>query len=293
MAINSKEMKAAAAAGVLGAVLVTQKHELTFYHYEIVNPNIPKEFDGYKILHLSDLHKKTYGNKGEYLVYTCEDLSPDVIMFSGDLFSRNESIFALKNKVPMMSGLNKIAPLYYVWGNHEVEVPDKAKLLSSRLSEEGITVLRNEKIRLYKGNSYINLYGLELPRMFYRNDDGTYDDLPRVTNEEISKRLGRAEENKYNILLTHMPMPFKEYAEWGADLTLAGHVHGGIIRIGNIGLLSPERKFFPKYSKGLYHIKTHRGHSQMEVSAGLGKFRLNNPQMISLCILRRKSEHDK
>ena len=76
------------------------------------------------------------------------------------------------------------------------------------------------------------------------------------------------------ILLAHSPIGFEAYAEWGADFVLSGHVHGGIVRIPVIGgILSPERRFLPKYTKGIYHFNS----SVMNVSAGIGKFRVNNP----------------
>ena len=160
--VKSKGAGAAVIAGALGAYLIKRKNELRFYHYEIVNSKIPEAFEGFRILHLSDLHSKSYGNDGEYLVEACEEFNPDIIVFTGDLFSRSENIFTIKRKVPMMKKLNQLAPLYYVWGNHEADVPDKARLMNSRLSEEGITILRNEKVRIYSGESFIELYGLEL-----------------------------------------------------------------------------------------------------------------------------------
>lgn len=283
----------ALAGAVCGAYLITRKNELKIYHYDIVNSKIPKAFEGYRILHLSDLHGKSYGENGQNLVDVCAEFSPDIILFTGDLFSRSENIFTIKRRIPMMKSLNRIAPVYYIWGNHEAAVPDKAGLMNGRLSEEGITVLRNESVRIYSEDEYINLYGLELEEKYYKNSDGSYGDLPKVTTEVLRSKLGTADKNKFNLLMAHTPMPFDAYADWGADLTLAGHVHGGIIRIGGVGLLSPERKFFPKYTKGLYLHETADGKALMEVSSGLGKFRLNNPEMISLCVLRRSTDDNR
>ncbi|MCD8095267.1 MAG: metallophosphoesterase [Ruminococcus sp.] len=289
MSIKSSEAGAAALAGaVCGAYLTTLKNELTFYHYDIVSSKIPAGFDGFRILHLSDLHGKSYGSEGFRLVHSCEEFNPDIIVFSGDLFSRSENIFTIKKKVPLMKSLNKIAHVYYVWGNHEAAVPDKAKLLNDRLRHEGIHVLRNESVKLRKGSDHINLYGLELEEMYYKNPDGSYKNLPPVTRNVLNKKLGAPDTDEFNLLIAHTPMPFLTYADWGADLTLSGHCHGGIIRIGNVGLFSPERKLFPKYTKGLYSCETQNGDVLMEVSAGLGKFRINNPEMISICVLRRK-----
>lgn len=81
------------------------------------------------------------------------------------------------------------------------------------------------------------------------------------------KRLGKIDNREYNILLVHTPFFFDGYSKWGADLVLAGHVHGGIIRLPiKGGLLSPNREFFPKYDLGEYNM----GKSTMILSKGLG-----------------------
>lgn len=86
-------------------------------------------------------------------------------------------------------------------------------------------------------------------------------------------------------LLAHSPFPAESYFAWGADLTLSGHVHGGIVRIPGIGgLLSPERKLFPKYSKGLY---TKDG-KYLYVNCGIGKLRLGNPPEVTMLELHSK-----
>ena len=96
--------------------------------------------------------------------------------------------------------------------------------------------------------------------------------------EEIREALGEPAEGAYRILLAHNPDYFSAYAQWGADLTLSGHLHGGMVRLPKIGgLISPNWTLFPKYDHGLYTIEE----KKMIVSAGLGshtiKLRINNP----------------
>lgn len=260
-----------------------KRRKLVTYSCEIPLHNLPKSFDGLRVLHLSDLHKKRFGKNGRALVKVCKRLSPDIICFTGDLFSRDELLDEIKRKIPLMRGLRRIAPVYYIPGNHESEAPEKAALLCSLLENEGVVCLRNERTELYRSGSCISIYGLELPCGCYRLPNGSFRGLLPVKRRLLTERLGKAGRG-FDLLLAHTPLPFKAYAEWGADLTLAGHVHGGIVRMFGIGLLSPERKLFPRYSKGVYHIGRH----VMEVSAGLGKFRINNPPSVTLCILRRK-----
>lgn len=286
---NAEKAGAAAAAGLCGAyTIIKHKNDLHFYHYEIKSPKLPEEFDGYKILHLSDLHSKDYGKEGEILTEACSDFEPDMITFTGDLYSRNGNIFTIKRSLPLMKRLRKIAPVYYVWGNHEADMPRNARYMDGLLEHAGINVINNKRERVYCGCSSIDIHGLSLESRFYKNAAGGYKDLPNVSTKHIRSLLGEPDRKSFNILLAHTPMPFVQYAEWGADFVMAGHCHGGMIRLpGGIGLLSPERKLFPRFTKGLYRCRTEYGDSVMEVSAGLGKFRINNPEMVSICILRR------
>ena len=91
------------------------------------------------------------------------------------------------------------------------------------------------------------------------------------------------EADRYNILLAHNPMYFESYALWGADLTLSGHLHGGLLRLPVLGgVISPQMKLFPKYCCGLYE----KYRRKLLVTAGLGShsiaFRINNPAEIML-----------
>ncbi|WDC83435.1 hypothetical protein PL321_11895 [Caloramator sp. mosi_1] len=98
--------------------------------------------------------------------------------------------------------------------------------------------------------------------------------------------MGKIDDRTYNILLTHNPLYFKTYSSWGADLTLCGHIHGGIIRIPFIGgFLSPERVFFPKYNAGKYEINN----NILIVNRGLGNgdfgLRFNNRPEVTVITL--------
>lgn len=263
---------------------------LRFYAAEISSPRLPESFDGLRVMHLSDLHAKDYGRNGCRLVKACGRHMPDIIVFTGDLFSRNESIGRVMTRVEMMRGLMKLAPVYYIIGNHEGDAPGKTAQLCSALSDIGVTVLRNSRTELCINGESIRIYGLELPQECYHDENGSYRHLRRLTVRDIDERLGTPASESFNLLLAHSPMQFKEYADWGADLTLSGHVHGGVVRILGTGLLSPERRFFPRYTKGVYRRSTGRGEAVMEVSAGLGKFRINDPESVSICILRRQKK---
>jgi predicted MPP superfamily phosphohydrolase len=125
----------------------------------------------------------------------------------------------------------------------------------------------------------IRLTGLDLPPAYYKKRRIT--PLDAMTIEELA---GAAERPYFNVLLAHSPEYFEAYARWGADLTLSGHFHGGIIRLPFIGgVISPYLRLFPKYDKGLYH--SYNNESCMVLTAGLGTHtvpRVNNPPELVL-----------
>ena len=124
-------------------------------------------------------------------------------------------------------------------------------------------------VKIERDSKCINIYGLVIPYKYYpylfnRNYKNKSLDFNKY---DVGKRLGKIDNREYNILLVHTPFFFDGYSKWGADLVLAGHVHGGIIRLPiKGGLLSPNREFFPKYDLGEYNM----GKSTMILSKGLG-----------------------
>jgi hypothetical protein len=94
----------------------------------------------------------------------------------------------------------------------------------------------------------------------------------------LEQMIGKPNDDSFRLLLAHHPCYFDAYAGWGADLTLSGHLHGGIVRLPFFGgVVSPQIRLFPRYDKGMYTMDG----KKMIVSAGLGshtiKLRINNP----------------
>ena len=267
--------------------MLISNRQLRVNKYTMKVSRLPESFDGKNILLIADLHKKRYGDKFDNMINSCKAAEPDYIFFAGDLYSRNEKNMA--PKVALMKRLRAIAPTYYVLGNHEIDNMDICESLCFRLKQLGITVLRNESTYLLSDGQAIVLYGSQLPQKYYRNKDFSHNDLPELNKASLTGLLGEADQNACNLLISHNPLQFNVYADWGADAVFSGHCHGGIIRLPFLGgLLSPERKFFPKYTKGIYETKTDRGISSLAVTVGLGKFRLNNPAEIMLITLEKR-----
>ena len=261
------------AAGVLS--LLWSNSAISVKKYEVYGEN------NLRILHLSDLHKKDFGKNYEKLLKKIPDEKYDFICFTGDLISRNETEF--DKKISFMKSLLKIAPVFFVNGNHEAEAYEKYDVLKKELLKIGVSILDNDSVILKNGEENVILAGFSSEKNFFRNDKNGFSDLYRIDSDYLKQKLGEKKKG-YTILLSHSPFFFEQYAEWGADLTLCGHVHGGVVRLPFVGgVLSPERKFFPKYDGGIYEINGRK----MIVSKGLGKLRLFNPSEIVVIDIKK------
>ncbi|MBE6868848.1 MAG: metallophosphoesterase [Ruminococcus albus] len=254
----------------------------------VYSRKLPDSFEGLKVMLLADLHHKKFGKDQCFLLDSVKAASPDIIIFAGDLYSKDE--FELDGKVKFIKALNEIAPVYYAPGNHEMHHPDLCVAMFHKLKSMGINALRNEMAVICRGSDRINIYGLQMPLRYFINKDGSYKDLPVPDHNTIARYLGQCDPDHCDLLIGHNPLFFEAYERWGADIVFSGHVHGGVIRLPIIGgLLSPERRFFPKYTKGLYRL----GKTVMAVTAGLGKFRINDPSEIMLLTLTNKKQPSK
>lgn len=228
-----------------------------------------------KIAHVADLHKRRFGKNNERLCKKIAAEKPDIILISGDLISRDCTDFSTAEAT--LKKLAATAPVYLVFGNHETDLcQELRKEFIQTVKRAGAVFLDEESVRLDIRGRKINLSGLELPYSVYKKNGG-YRDLDVTDAEEINDILGKKPGGE-TILLVHNPLFAEAYAEWGADYAVSGHVHGGAVMIPftKIGLLSPERKFMPKYTKGVYTV----GNMKLLLSGGLGKFRLFNPPEI-------------
>lgn len=235
--------------------------------YEISSDKIRKPCT---FLLLSDLHNKSFGKGNGRLLRKIDSISPDGILMAGDMLtaSAGKSFQTALKLVQDLAGTYKV---YYGMGNHEYrlrlypeEYGDMYERYMEGLSEIGIEPLINESVYLPEWN--LSVCGVEIDRKYYghfskRDMDKEY--LPRI--------LGEASADAYQILIAHNPIYFEEYAEWGADLVVAGHVHGGIMRLPIFGgVISPNLTLFPKYDGGKFEC----GRATMILSRGLGSHTL-------------------
>lgn len=225
-----------------------------------------------KIVQISDIHKRKYSNGWNRLVMHVKEISPDMVFITGDLVSRTET--SLTSTQMLLERLCSICPVYCSKGNHELDLSEEMMAEYRKMMKKtGAVFLENSSTVFEKGSFKINIYGADLKKSVYKNENGRYTALDSMTSDELTQSLGNAKDG-FNVLLAHNPFFFEEYAKWGADLTFSGHVHGGAVYVPFIGgILSPERKFFPRYTKGLYK----KDGKYMLVSTGIGKLRVFNP----------------
>ena len=245
-------------------------------HTEVALKGLPEGFEGFRIVHLSDLHGHEYGEHSGELLEKVRAEEPELIVITGDLIDRAEQM----DMVPALAkGLAAIAPTYYVTGNHEWSVEwsgsrDAVKTLKGLLTESGVTVLSNDYVTLERKGDRIVLAGVD--------DPNGYAD--QTTPKELAARIEGEHPGLTTLLLAHRNDAIETYAAAGYDLVMSGHAHGGIIRLPfTDGLLSPSRTFFPTWTSGVYTV----GETTLFVSRGLGNnttpikgFRLfNRPEL--------------
>lgn len=243
---------------------------LTEWTYE---GDVPSAFNGYRILQVADLQNKVFGREQEPLLKKMEDAKPDLIVITGDLLDRNRT--DVEGAVRFVREAKKIAPIYFVSGNHEHQ-SGEWDTLEERLLQEGVTILDNGKSAIVREGESITLLGLA-------------DKKVNPYYEQVLHTL-MAEEDGLTILLSHRPELFETYAAEGVGLAFTGHAHGGQIRLPGIGgLFAPNQGFFPQYTAAMYR----KGDSAMVVSRGLGNsvFPLrfcNRPELVLVTLESRK-----
>lgn len=223
---------------------------------------LPEQFDGLRIVHLSDNHGHEYGEGNAELLDMVREQEPDLIVLTGDLIDRAAQL----DMVPALAkGLTAIAPTYYVTGNHEWGLgTGVVSTLKTLLKECGVTVLSNQYTVLEREGAFVVLAGVD--------DPNGYAD--QKSPEELAGEIESEQPGLFTLLLAHRNDQFDRYAAAGYNLVLSGHAHGGIIRLPfTDGLLGTNRNFFPTWTSGIYTLND----STLFVSRGLG----NNTEPIN------------
>ena len=273
-------MAMALAAGAAGG-LARSKYErgcLTVEEAHIWSQKVRKPRT---LVFLTDLHDKEFGEGNVRLLEEVRRVRPDMALIGGDTMVAKEGRARLEVTGRLLAGLTGICPVYYGNGNHEQRLQRKKEVYGS-LYEDFRRLLRRYGA-VYLSDSFadvdedIRISGLNIENSFY------FDLFTaKMKPEYVQMHLGQASQGRFQILLAHSPLFLDAYAGWGADLALAGHFHGGTVRIPGLGgVMTPQYQFFVPYCAGTFEKEG----CHMIVGRGLGTHSINirfcnKPQLV-------------
>ena len=262
---------------LLAGICFYQNLHITVSEYEYAGANVPAELDGFRIVQVSDLHNQFYGAKEQLLIDRISELRPDIIVVTGDVIDKYHTNYRLALR--FFEGAVKIAPVYYVTGNHEDWLSgERLTRFLSDIEALGVVLMDDKKVTLGAltliGIADCNLAnpGEELKADKHASDGPASD--------------GPASDSGFTICLAHEPEYHSRYLRLGADITFSGHIHGGQIIIpGKGGFVSPDFSFFPELYGGEYTFREGAQSMTMYISRGLGNsilpLRINNyPELV-------------
>lgn len=255
--------------------------------YYIDSPKLNKDVTA---VLLADLHNCVYGIENQKLLECIDRIDPDLILSAGDMLTARpgNSVLVAQSLMTTLAGKY---PVFYALGNHEYRMKiyceDYHDLYDQYMNEiikSGIRVLDNESIELPELSMKIT--GLSIERQYYKR-------FRKIKMEQsyLRREIGTSSTSYFQLLLAHNPEYYDEYDEWGADLVLSGHVHGGVMRLPFLGgVISPKLVLFPKYDGGQFAGKN----GNMVLSRGLGShtipLRIFNPPELVVLHLAKKQE---
>ncbi len=277
---------------LIGMVLLVlffrwQNNGLVVSYITYAAKDVPREFDGLTILQVSDLHNKAFGEGQNKIASVMAQIQPDIIAVTGDIIDKRRG--GMRKALKLAEKSVKIAPVFYVPGNHE-KSSGIFEQLADKLRAYGVKVIANDAMPIERKGAVISIVGVKDWQFFrtVHEDTKTKEDYVKTDKVFAHKlaALAAACPKGFRLLLAHRPEKFDIYAQAGYNLVLSGHAHGGQWRLPIIGgLYAPHQGIFPKYTSGL-HVK---GKTGMVVSRGLGNslfpLRLGNrPELVVITL---------
>lgn len=279
---------AAAAAG--GLCLLRSEYEKNHFVTEVFTVHSPKvRGEGKTFVFLTDLHNKEFDRENRRLISSVRAAKPDAVLIGGDMMiSKGNSggDTGAEVALKLIETIAKEFPVYYGNGNHETRMQIQASVYGDQyqkymeeLRRMGVVCLSDQSVRF--GEDFV-IAGFDVPFELYRPG------YPKMKEGAVELAMGKAQEDRFTILLAHSPLYFKQYAAWGADLTLSGHFHGGTIRLPVLGgVMTPQYQFFCPWCAGEFE----ENGKKMIVGRGLGTHSVNirfndKPQVVVVKIER-------
>lgn len=256
--------------GVLGYIIYDNSRIITT-QYTYCSEKITEAFDGYKICFITDFHNENNYNK---VINAVQKVKPDIICIGGDLINMEDTEFANANN--LIVGLLELAPVYYSYGNHEI-ANKKIDDFKKSLDYKNVVFMNDRVVTIEKDNQKLNLIGY---------GDDIYDDFTfhfRKKSDERLKQLSKnLDKTVPSVLIMHRPQYFDVISKYNFDLTLAGHLHGGLINVPKVrDMILLEHFGTKEYCKGEYK----KAGKSMFISAGIAKenkiYRVfNSPEIV-------------
>lgn len=232
---------AVASVGLLLYGWLVEAHNLEVSRIEIAVDRPILSKDRFRIVHLSDLHVESRGERERALVDLVNAQAPDLICLTGDYLNARSGIPVLTE---ILAGLRANVGIYAVEGNWDRKF-DIARILD----ECKITLLNDDFINLKVGGGQLLIAGMAM--------------TPALRMEDVVKAR---EKEGFLLMLQHTPDYFEEVAGRGVDLYLCGHTHGGQVCFPFYGALITLSRFHKKYESGFFR----KGGAAMVVSRGIG-----------------------
>lgn len=231
---------------------------------------------------LTDFHNGK-AQLGDAILQELAAISPDMVCVGGDMLVGQPQVSS-KPALDFMQKLTEKYPVVYAYGNHEYRMclyqdkyGDAGEDYENALLAMPLTLLRNASVSVELKGMRFRFTGLEIPAANYKKWRKT-----PFSVENIEYLAGKPDREKIQVLLAHNPVYSETYLEWGADLVLSGHMHGGIVRLFGRPVIGTDGKLFPRYGYGRIDSRD----ASMYVSAGLGEhtipLRLFNPRELVL-----------
>ncbi len=279
---------------LIGFFVYTQNYVLQKTEYTVEFSDLPDAFSNMKILHLTDIHRKSFGKDQKKLIDMIRQANPDIIVVSGDIIYcynhwynfRYDYNKDLSKIMKIFDALVNEFPIYYAPGNHECK-SNFYPTIKEALLKCGITVLDSGIVNLTKNGQEISLLGLKDPT-FWGGSNIVVDEYLELTKKELLDLKSRSN-NRFTVLISHRPEIFDIYKDAEIDIVFTGHAHGGQWRFPIIGpVYAPQQGYFPKYTNGVHTFDK----TNVIINRGMGNstmpIRLFNRPEVVVVTLKRK-----
>lgn len=270
-------------------------NNIVVHTYVYSGEEVPESFSGYRIVQLTDIHSVRSEEQGQLIYEKTAAQEPDVICITGDLvdskYYADHGVDGEAFTLKLMKKLVELAPVYYVYGNHEMILLDdpEKNAFKVAIEELGVHLINNEVTTLYLENNGEKIYiaGIQDPSTLYKDPEYAYYDTNAERMEVMLDDVTEGvKEGDFLLLLSHRPEYLELYDQYKVDLCLSGHAHGGQFRIPFVGgVYAPGQGFWPKYTVGVYETED----MEMYVGTGIGNsvipVRVFNPPEILTIVL--------